>query len=194
MPKCCCVYSANASVAVCMAAYLYICYLSSATGLLEMLWLTLWNENHSLILENCIFFECMIIERCHPNAAVDLSRWGGMIGCLQLVYCTGGPMTFMFNVPQERRLQITVDGPIDLLTELNALQCCCNETHTLLTHVYIPLMLLLTDIRSWSCTRDKHEIVTSGRRIQKSPESLWTMLDLTTPSERIWSTLGPFFW
>lgn len=180
--------------AVCVAAYLYICYLSSATGLLEMLWLNLWDENHSLILGSCIFVDCMIIERCHPNGAVDLNQWGGIIGCLQLACCTGGPMTFMFNVPQERRLQITVDGPIDLLTTLNALQCCCNETHTLLAHVYIPVVLLVTDIRSLLCRRDKHQIVTSGRRPQKSPKSLWTMVDLTTPSERIWSTRGPIFW
>lgn len=86
MPKCCCVYSQMFRWgAVCMTAYLYICYLSSATDLLEMLWLTLWDEDHILILENC-FFDCMIKERCQLNGAVDLSRWGGMIGCLQLVY------------------------------------------------------------------------------------------------------------
>lgn len=69
------------------------------------------------------------------------------------VHCTAGPMTSMSNVLQERRLQITVDGPIELLAELNALQLCCNET--LPAYVKIPLMLLLTDIRSRSCRRDK---------------------------------------
>lgn len=157
MPKCCCVYSANASVQSCMHGCIplhllpQLSYRAVGNALIK---LVRWKWQFGIT--ELHFVDCMIIERCHPHGTVDLRKWGGTIGCLQQVYCTGGPMTFMFNVPQERRLQITVDGPIDLLTTLNALQCCCNEAHTLLAHVYIPVVLLVTDIRSLLCRRAKH--------------------------------------
>lgn len=125
MPKCCCVYSANASVQSCMRGCIPLHLLpplsDRAVGN-ALIKLVKWKSQFDI--RELHFVDCMIIERCHPNGAVDLDQWGGIIGCLQLACCTGGPMTFMFNVPQERRLQITVDGPIDLLTTLNALQCC----------------------------------------------------------------------
>lgn len=95
-----------------------------------------------------------------------------MIRCLQLVCCTTRPMTSMFNVPQERRLQITVDGPIDLLTELNALQLCCNETYTLLVHVKILLMLLL-----------RYQIMIMWKR-QNVNCNIWTV------SSEVWEVCG----
>lgn len=155
MPKCCCVYSANASVHSCMHGCVPLQLPQLSYGAVGNALIKLVGWKSQFDIRELHFVDCMIIERCHPNGAVDLSRWGGTTGCLQRVSCTGGPVTFMFNVPQERRLQITVDGPIDLLTTLNALQCCCSETHPL-AHVYVPVVLLVTDIRSLLCRRDKH--------------------------------------
>lgn len=69
-------------------------------------------------------------------------RWGDWMSAASVLY----HRTNDLYVLQERWLQITADGPIDLLTELNALQQHIYETYILLAHVKIPLMLSLTDI------------------------------------------------
>lgn len=127
--------------AVCMAGYLYTCYLSSATGLLEMLWLTLRDEDHILSLENCFFF-FLFLWTVWQKKEMEPMRWDDWMSAASVLY----HRTNDLYVLQERWLQITAGGPIDLLTELNALQQHIYETYILLAHVKIPLMLSLTDI------------------------------------------------